>query len=83
MRLISKVTGYVDDAIWFLNQEPEHEVDGTDKNVMDPRGGNDRCVAECHSGDDIPWPDFAWTPQPSHPACAVTDVHSSHPTPSR
>lgn len=34
-------------------------MDGTDKNVMDPGGGNDRCAAERHSGEDIPWADFA------------------------
>ena len=59
MRLIRKVTGHVDNEILFLNREPGHEVDGTDKNVMDPGGGNDRCVAECRSGEDIPWADFA------------------------
>ena len=34
-------------------------MDGTDKNVMDPGGGNDRCATERHSGEDIPWADFA------------------------
>ena len=63
MRLIRKVIGHVDNEIWFLNREPGHEVDGTDKNVMDAGGGNGRCVAECRSGEDIPWADFdAWTP---------------------